>query len=359
MANAVVIVDADADGKLDLAVANGDPGSAGVLFGRGDGTFSRPTEFATGRFPVALAAADIAGDSATDLAVANRSSHDVAVIRKPGDELPDPAAVLTLGKHEPTTPIDQTTCSTGTDTTVGIQMASLDGGAGLTVNRSVSQSESTTIPSWSWESRADPASRSFRWLFSARTPCDARPGGSHGGRSTFSDGDGVSVKRPPETSLGAIQTSAYGRWDARVAAPGETPAYRPLSSAEGRLRFRLSSPITLIDSHCTQDGQFDCEPPAGWSQSVLNAQSHDYGLDPSVVNPCPDDELRTCAPVLRPELFRCSKWETKAGRSPECVQLGAELKIGRGDAANGYARRRGSSVASRSPRRSPTLPGCR
>ena len=145
------------------------------------GTFSRPTEFATGRFPVALAAADIAGDSATDLAVANRSSHDVAVIRKLGDKLPDPADVLTLGKHEPTTPIDQTTYSTGTDTTVGIQMASLDGGAGLTVNRSVSQSESTTIPSWSWESRADPASRSFRWLFSARTPCDARPGGSHGG----------------------------------------------------------------------------------------------------------------------------------------------------------------------------------
>ena len=105
-------------------------------------------------------------------------------------------------------------------------MASLDGGAGLTVQLLVSQSESTTIPSWSWESRADRGlSRSFSWLFSARTPCDARPGGSHGGCFTFSDGDGVSVKRPPETSLGAIQTSAYGRWDARVAAPGETPAY--------------------------------------------------------------------------------------------------------------------------------------
>ena len=46
------------------------------------------------------------------------------------------------------------------------------------------------------------------------------------------------------------------------------------------------------------------------------------------------------AAVLRPELFRCAKWEKKTGRSPECVQLGAELKIGSGDAANGYEEER-------------------
>ena len=176
----------------------------------------------------------------------------------------------------------------------------------------------------------DPASRSFRWLFSARDPCDARPQGAHGRCFDVSDGDYVSVKRPAQTSLDAIRTSAYGRWDARVNAPGSQPAYRPLSSIEGPLRFRLSSPITLIDSHCTLDGEFDC---FGWHQYAVNADKRDYGVDPSVLNPCPDSEIETCEPVLKPELFHCDTWEKKAGRD-ECVKLGSQIKPG--DSANGY-----------------------
>jgi FG-GAP-like repeat len=331
----VAITDADGDGTSDLAVANIHADTVAVLFGRGNGTFSRPLEFKAGRFPDALAAGDIVGASAVDLAVANQGSRDVTVLRKVGGQTRrDPVDVLQLGKYEPTTPNERATYSTGTDTTIGIQLSAPDAGGGLSANRTVTQSETTTIPSWSWESRADPASRSFRWLFSARTPCDARPTGEHGRCFEFSDGDGVSVKRPAQTSLDAIRTSAYGRWDARVAAPGQQPAYQPLAGSDGSLRFRLSSPITLIDSHCTFEGQLLCEPPGGWTPYVLNSAPHDYSIDPSVVNPCPDSDLRTCEPVFKPELFRCDKWEKKSGRAAECVNLGA--KIGRGDAANGY-----------------------
>ena len=61
---------------------------------------------------------------------------------------------------------------------------------------------------------------------------------------------------------------------------------------------------------------------------MLNSAPHDYSINPSVVNPCPDSDLRTCEPVFKPELFRCDKWEKKSGRAAECVNLGA--KIGRG-----------------------------
>ena len=291
-----MIVDADADGKLDLAVANSDSGSAGVLFWRRDLLAPRILEFATGRYPIALAAADIAGDSATDLAVANRSSHDVAVIRKLGDKLPDPAAVLTLGKHEP----DYADRPDDVFDRYRHDRRHPDGEprrrrrADRQPLREPVRVDDDPLVELGEPRRPGLTQLSLAVQRPDAVRCAARRlarGLLHVQRRRRGLG-----QRPSETSLGAIQTSAYGRWDARVAAPGETPAYRPLSSAEGRLRFRLSSPITLIHSHCTQDGQFDCEPPAGWSQYVLNSQSHDYGLDPSVVNPCPDDELRTCAP---------------------------------------------------------------
>jgi hypothetical protein len=65
-----VVADFNADGKLDLAVANNSaPGSASIFLGNGDGTFQSPTDFSTGPQPNSLAVADFNGDGRTDLAV--------------------------------------------------------------------------------------------------------------------------------------------------------------------------------------------------------------------------------------------------------------------------------------------------
>ncbi|MFI5366913.1 MAG: FG-GAP repeat domain-containing protein [Candidatus Binatia bacterium] len=84
---AVVTGDFDRDGKLDLAVANEDDNSVTIAFGEGDGNFG----FSTAPFlvstdpysPIGLAAVDLNGDGAADLAVLSDSS--VYLIKSNGD----------------------------------------------------------------------------------------------------------------------------------------------------------------------------------------------------------------------------------------------------------------------------------
>jgi FG-GAP-like repeat/Abnormal spindle-like microcephaly-assoc'd, ASPM-SPD-2-Hydin len=70
--------DLNGDGKLDLAFVNtGAPGSSvdntvSILLGKGDGTFQTQQTFATGIFPVDVAVADFNADGKLDLAVANQ-----------------------------------------------------------------------------------------------------------------------------------------------------------------------------------------------------------------------------------------------------------------------------------------------
>jgi len=61
------------DGKLDLAVANGNDNTVSILLGNGDGTFTPApgSPVATGRTPMALAVGDFNGDGKLDLAAAN------------------------------------------------------------------------------------------------------------------------------------------------------------------------------------------------------------------------------------------------------------------------------------------------
>jgi FG-GAP-like repeat/Cep192 domain 4 len=67
----VVAADFNGDGKLDLAVTNRDDNTVSILLGKPDGTFAAQTVYATGTAPQALVAADFDGDSKMDLAVGN------------------------------------------------------------------------------------------------------------------------------------------------------------------------------------------------------------------------------------------------------------------------------------------------
>jgi hypothetical protein len=67
--NSVAVGDFDADGHLDLAVANsGPPGTVSVLLGKGDGTFQGARSYTADSYPTTLAVADFNRDGKLDLA---------------------------------------------------------------------------------------------------------------------------------------------------------------------------------------------------------------------------------------------------------------------------------------------------
>jgi len=71
-AASVAIADLNGDGKLDLAVVNGDLGTVAVLLGNGDGTFQTAVPYSTGGGnPNAVVIADVNGDGKPDMVVAN------------------------------------------------------------------------------------------------------------------------------------------------------------------------------------------------------------------------------------------------------------------------------------------------
>ncbi len=77
---AVAAGDFNGDGKMDLAVSDGNGNSISVLLGNGDGTFQTQTSYGTGDIPFSVIAADFNGDHKTDLAVANSGANNVSVI---------------------------------------------------------------------------------------------------------------------------------------------------------------------------------------------------------------------------------------------------------------------------------------
>ncbi len=79
--------DFNSDGNLDLALVNETTNNVSILLGNGSASFSLATgsPFAVGKFPVAIASADLNGDSRADLVVVNQTDNTISVLLGNGD----------------------------------------------------------------------------------------------------------------------------------------------------------------------------------------------------------------------------------------------------------------------------------
>jgi hypothetical protein len=77
---ALVAVDVNGDGKIDLAVANRQEGNVVVLLGDGAGSFNQSTAYNTGAAnPFVIAASDLNGDALPELLVGHETSQKISV----------------------------------------------------------------------------------------------------------------------------------------------------------------------------------------------------------------------------------------------------------------------------------------
>lgn len=81
----VVVADLNGDGILDLAVASGNDDDVHILIGEGDGTFSAGTDVSLGNQPLSIVAADLNGDGIQDLIVNESGVRTLSVLLGRGD----------------------------------------------------------------------------------------------------------------------------------------------------------------------------------------------------------------------------------------------------------------------------------
>jgi uncharacterized protein (DUF2141 family) len=98
----VVVADVNGDGKLDLLAANFGDSTAGVLLGNGNGTFQTAVTYSIGggNHPLAIAVADVNGDSKLDLLTASSgiSVGMIGVLLGKGNGTFENVANYSLGK---------------------------------------------------------------------------------------------------------------------------------------------------------------------------------------------------------------------------------------------------------------------
>lgn len=88
----VALGDFNADGRVDLAVANSGSDNVSVLLGKGNGAFESAVNYGVGSGPRSIAAGDFNRDGRPDLAIANSFTDKVSVLIGNGDGTFKPAA---------------------------------------------------------------------------------------------------------------------------------------------------------------------------------------------------------------------------------------------------------------------------
>lgn len=81
---AVTVIDANGDGRNDVAITSTD-GRVAVLFNQGGGVFSPAHHYTVGANPSAIVTADFNGDGIPDLAIANQESNTISILQGNGD----------------------------------------------------------------------------------------------------------------------------------------------------------------------------------------------------------------------------------------------------------------------------------
>ena len=94
---AIVAADLNGDGAPDLVVANAQTGNVDVLHGDGKGKFQAPVHYKVGGSPVALILGDLAGHGKVDIAVADQSGNSVSVLLGKGDGTFQAAVAYAVG----------------------------------------------------------------------------------------------------------------------------------------------------------------------------------------------------------------------------------------------------------------------
>jgi hypothetical protein len=98
----IVMTDFDGDGKLDLVYNNYEYGTVAIMYGKGDGTFYNPVEFAASQYDWEFTIADVNNDGAADVVVSNYEAGGATVLLNNSGSKTGPNFTITAAENSQT-----------------------------------------------------------------------------------------------------------------------------------------------------------------------------------------------------------------------------------------------------------------